>query len=245
MNNQGQTKAKIISHRPLSSQYIEIILKIKNKNNFIFKAGQYLNLCINNNEYPFSIASCPINYQKDSKINLHIKTGVLPQHITNNKILDFLKQNLNQDIYITGPYGNAYLRENSNQPIILIAGGGGYSPIRGILKYLIETKSTRDIHLFWGAGIKEHLYSNNNLIEIDKKIKNFSYTPVLTNPEKKDNWNGKTGYVVDQVIKSYPELQNHVIYMAGPVPMCVDAKDKLIKSNLDINNLYCDVLDLI
>jgi CDP-4-dehydro-6-deoxyglucose reductase len=135
-----------------------------------------------------------------------------------------------------------------DKPILLIAGGGGYSPINGILKYLIEIKSPIKIHLFWGAGILEHLYNHDYLLELDKKHDNFSYTPVLNNLENnntQDLWKGENGLVIDSVIKKYPDLKNYIIHMAGPVPMCIDAKNKLLNANLDINNLYCDVLDLI
>jgi len=253
MNKQDKSKiqTQVLSLRALSSQYIEVIIKITNKNQFDFKAGQYLNLLVSNKEYPFSIATNPIDFHKDSKIHLHIKTSNEIRHKKNNEILEHLENNVNKDIYITGPYGKAYLRESSqnvDKPILLIAGGGGYSPINGILKYLIEIKSPIKIHLFWGAGILEHLYNHDYLLELDKKHDNFSYTPVLNNLENnntQDLWKGENGLVIDSVIKKYPDLKNYIIHMAGPVPMCIDAKNKLLNANLDINNLYCDVLDLI
>ncbi len=60
---------------------------------------------------------------------------------------------------IEGPKGDFFLREESDKPIIFIAGGTGFGPIKAILEYLVTTDSQRDVHLYWGVRDEVDLYS--------------------------------------------------------------------------------------
>ena len=120
-------------------------LKLKPQNQqFVstFYAGQYLYIESSHGKVrPYSIASSPL-----IKDNLEIHV----YHKHNQLLLDELvvttygsKENL---VKVDMPFGNAYCKENIPYPIILIAGGYGFPPIKSILEYIIQVNPSIPVY---------------------------------------------------------------------------------------------------
>ena len=242
---------KIISLEKLCDEYIELSLQPINLPVYPYLPGQYLNLIINDVQHPFSIASSP----QDPYIKLHIRLSKNPEQQANNKITQAIRNS--SEIHISEACGKAYLREN-NKPIIMIAGGAGFAPMKSMLDYLFhkdnleKLSESKKIHLFWGTTIKDNLYAHDAMQNFANLHANFKYTSVLSEacetdrkPKSELESEHECGFVIDSVLKHYKDLSNFQVYMAGPVPMCLDAKDKLLDANLSKDNLFCDVLDLV
>lgn len=142
-----------------------------------------------------------------------------------------------------GPLGTFFLREDSDRPAILIGGGTGFAPLKGILEHAFHTGIEKPLHLYWGVRAKRDLYLEELPARWLQDHTNFSYTPVLSEPMPEDNWTGATGFVTDRVIRDYPDLSGYDIYMSGP-PVMVEAGHKLfMQYGLDTSRFFSDAFE--
>jgi CDP-4-dehydro-6-deoxyglucose reductase len=125
---------------------------------------------------------------------------------------------------------------------LLVAGGTGFAPIKGILEEILLQNPQQSIHLFWGSRSKKDFYVLD-LVEDWTKNHGIQYTPILSEPEQQDNWQGKTGYVHQAVLQEYPDLKQYAVYMAGPPQMIESCKQTFTAAGLDESRLYFDSFD--
>ena len=59
---------------------------------------------------------------------------------------------------VRGPLGTFFLREDSQRPALLIGGGTGFAPLKGILEHAFKTGVSKPLHLFWGVRAQRDLY---------------------------------------------------------------------------------------
>ncbi|MUJ36684.1 NAD(P)H-flavin reductase [Aliivibrio fischeri] len=188
-----------------------------------FKAGQYVVVDFENEKRPFSIASCPT---QTDEIELHVGGS------DREKSLDAIEYFLNalveeSVIKIDVPYGNAWLRDESKKPLLLIAGGTGLSYIISILKNCLSKGFEQDIYLYWGVKDSSFLYEDEELFLLSLNNKNLHYIPVIE--DKSEEWIGKKGTVLDAVMEDFTDLTHFDIYVCGPFMMAKTAKEKLIE----------------
>jgi len=127
-----------------------------------------------------------------------------------------------QEITLTGPYGEFYLREDSQRPILCVAGGSGVAPIRSILEHLFDKGTEREVWYFFGARAIKDLYYHQENIERAKKHPNFRYVPALSAMDPGDQWDGETGFVHLVIDKIIEDPTNMEAYLCGP-PVMIDA----------------------
>jgi CDP-4-dehydro-6-deoxyglucose reductase len=204
---------------------------------WIYKAGQYLNIKYENAVLPFSIANAP----GSTELKLHIQ---ILENQNNKKALENI---LEMDtVSVDGPHGQAYLR-NGSRPILMLAGGSGFAPMKALLEQLLthtQTKSARQIFLYWGAKSPDYLYEHDRLESLSKAHSNFHYIPVISGeiPSASDQpWSGRTGLVHEAVLSDYETLISFECYMAGPYPMIQIAKESFIKKGLSPRLIYSDM----
>lgn len=185
---------------------------------FSFRAGQYLMIVMNDRDKrPFSLASTP--KEKDS-IELHIGTSDFSLY--SMAVIDRIKND--RQITVDMPYGDAWLREESNRPIILIAGGTGFSYTRSILLTALAQKPYWDITLYWGGRELIHLYALDELNALAVKHQNLKVIPVVEQPA--DNWYGRSGTILTAVMQDFALLSMYDIYIAGRFEMAKVARER-------------------
>lgn len=221
----------------LAHDVIRIYLKLPDTERLQFLAGQYIDVLLKDHApRAFSIANAP---HDDNFIELHIRNvsgGYFSAQVFNQ-----LQEKAM--LRFTGPLGTFFLREDSDRPAILIGGGTGFAPIKGILEHAFHTGVQKPLHLFWGVRAKRDLYLEELPARWLQDHPNFSYTPVLSEPMPEDNWSGATGYVSDTVIREYPDLSGHDVYMGGP-PIMVEAGHKLfMQHRLDESRFFSDAFE--
>jgi CDP-4-dehydro-6-deoxyglucose reductase, E3 len=139
-----------------------------------------------------------------------------------------------------GPLGTFFLREDSERPVILVAGGTGFAPIKAILEHAFARGMARPFHLYWGARGRRDLYSHDLPQAWVREHANFRYTPVLSEPSAEDHWSGRTGWVHEAVVADYPDLSRHELYASGPPPMVEALKQAVNARGLSGDRLYYD-----
>lgn len=227
--------ARVISLRKLSDDVMEMTIKLPEAEPLAFKAGQYLEIILKDkSRRAFSIANSPSN---NEVLELHLR------HIAGGKFTDHVFNQMKEKslIRFEGPFGSFHIRENSNRPILLIAGGTGFAPIKAMLEQLIEEEDTRPIHLYWGVRTKLDLYRNDLAEKWAFQYKHITYTPVLSGVIEEDKeWQGRTGFVHTAVIEDFTDLSGFDVYMAGPPAMVDAAKTGFIKQGLPEEQLFFD-----
>ncbi len=225
-------RAEKLEH--LAHDVIRIYLKMPSTERLQFLAGQYIDVLIKDHEpRAFSIANAP---HDDKFIELHIR--FVEGGLFTEQVFHHMKEKVM--LRVRGPLGTFFLREDTQRPAILIGGGTGFGPLKGILEHAFKTGINRPLHLFRGVRARRDLYLDELPAQWLQEHGNFSYTPVLSEPQDEDNWAGETGFVTDAIIRQYPALDEYDVYMSGP-PVMVEAGHKLfMQHGLDESRFFSD-----
>ncbi len=200
-----------------------------------YKAGQYVEFLLKDNKRrAYSIATPP---HSDALLTLHIRHmpgGVFTDHVFGTmKERDILR--------FEGPLGTFFLREDSDKPIVLLASGTGFAPIKAIIEQWAHAKSTRPVTLYWGGRRPKDLYMHTQCEQWAKSLPNFRYVPVISDALPEDGWSGRSGFVHQAVMQDLPDLSGYQVYACG-APVMVDAaqKDFTAQCQLPADEFYAD-----
>ena len=222
-------KKKLLTH-----DIMQIHLKLPETERLQFLAGQYIEFLLKGDKRrAFSIANAP---HDDEFIELHIR------HVPDGQFGDYVFDGLEEKtlLRISGPYGNYYLRENSGRPIVLVGGGTGFAPLKGMLEHAFHVGLKNKIHLFCGVRAKRDLYMDEVVNQWMKTQTNLKYTAVLSEPLEDDDWQGKVGYVHEAIIDEYPDLSEYDVYLSGPPPMVKAGMEAFYKHGLPEEQIFSD-----
>ena len=191
-------------------------LKLPANDRMQYLPGQYVDLLLpDGRRRSFSLATAP---DDDAMLELHIRR--VPGGYFTNKLFDEYKGR--EILRLEGPLGSFYLREESAKPIILLAGGTGFAPIKAIVEHALHHRHTRPMHLYWGARAKGDLYLPELPGRWQAALPDFRYTPVLSEPAADDAWQGRTGLVHQAVLDDFADLSSYQVYACGG-PLMIDA----------------------
>ncbi len=200
-----------------------------------FAAGQYLDILQRDgSRRSFSMGHSP---QDAGGVELHVRLvagGAFTQHVfTAMKERDILR--------FEAPLGTFFLREESTKPIVFVASGTGFAPIKSILLDSFAKGITRPMVLYWGGRRPKDMYMNALCEQWAAEHPNFKYVPVISDALPEDNWTGRTGFVHRAVMADFPDLSAHQVYACG-VPIMVDSakKDFIAQCKLPEDEFYCD-----
>lgn len=185
---------------------------------FSFRAGQYLMVVMDEKDKrPFSLASTPM--EKDI-IELHI--GASDLNLYAMAVMERIQQQ--RQITVDIPHGDAWLREEGDRPLVLIAGGTGFSYARSILLTALAQQPERHIAIYWGGRELKHLYDLDELNALAIRHPNLKVVPVVEQPE--EGFTGRNGTVLTAVMQDYSSLSEHDIYIAGRFEMAKIARER-------------------
>ena len=211
-----------------------ISLKLPANERLQFLAGQYIEFLLKDDKRrAFSLASAP---HADELLEIHVRRipgGNFTEHVfTGMKEKDIMR--------IEGPLGSFFLREDSDKPIILIAGGTGFAPIKGLIEHALHIGVTRPMKLYWGAKNRAGLYMNA-LAERWAADHGIAYTPVLSEPAAEDAWTGRTGLVHEAALADHADVAGYQVYACGAPVMCEAALRDFTARGLPKDEFFADV----
>ncbi|MES9936709.1 MAG: CDP-6-deoxy-delta-3,4-glucoseen reductase [Sedimenticola sp.] len=227
--------SKVDEMEQLAHDVMRIYLKLPENQRLQFLAGQYLDFLMpDGRRRAFSIANAP---HDDERIELHIR------RVPGGEFTDYVFEEMKPDNIerIQAPLGGFYLREESDRPLIFMAGGTGFAPLKGIIEHAFHIGVDRPMHLFWGVRSERDLYLAGLAAKWAEEHDNFQFTAVLSEPE--EGWSGSTGWVHDAVVAEYSDMSGHDLYMSGPPPMVFAGKDAFLEAGLSEDNMYSDVFE--
>ena len=215
-------------------------LQLPSTERFQFLAGQYIEFLLKDNKRrAYSMASAP---HQEGPLELHIR------HLPGGTFTDFVfgvdptKALKERDILrFEGPLGSFFLREDSDKPIIFVASGTGFAPIKAMIEHIRHEGIERPIHLYWGGRRPADLYQDSLCKEWQASMKNFTYVPVVSDAIESDQWNGRTGFVHTAALTDFPDMSGHQVYACGaPIVIQSALKDFTSQCQLPEEEFYAD-----
>src|SRR3954470_17020599 len=215
----GAVQDIVVKKRPCRVQQLErvaddviiVYLKLPANERLQFLAGQYLEFLLKDgSRRSFSMANAP---HADELMQLHVRRvagGNFTEHV-------FTKMKERDILRFEGPLGTFFLREDSAKPIVFVASGTGFAPIKSIIEHALHKGVARPMVLYWGGRRPKDLY-------MDALARQWpiDYVPVISDALPEDNWSGRAGFVHRAVMQDFPDLSGHQVYACG-VPVMVDA----------------------
>jgi CDP-4-dehydro-6-deoxyglucose reductase/ferredoxin-NAD(P)+ reductase (naphthalene dioxygenase ferredoxin-specific) len=207
-----------------------VVLAIQSGGPFSFSAGQYAEVAFSGRlPRDYSMANRP----DDDLLEFHVRNtgGAVSRYIH-----DTLQ--LGDTVHVDGPLGTAHLREDHDRPILAIAGGSGLAPIKSIVETAIAKGIRQPIHLYFGARRERDLYLVDHFRALSKQHTNFSYTPVLSEPDRPTAH--RTGYVGDVALADHSTLNRFKTYLAGPPAMVEPTTASLVEKGMEVRHIHAD-----
>lgn len=191
-------------------------LKLPANERLQFLAGQYIDFLLKDGRRrSFSLATPP---HDDALLELHVR------HVPGGAFTDalFTQYKGREILRFEGPLGAFYLREESDKPILFVAGGTGFAPIKAMIEHALHHHLPREMVLYWGVRSRQDLYVPDLPGRWQSEHRNFTFIPVLSDPHAQDAWPGRTGFVHQAVLDDFPDLSGYEVYACG-APAMIDA----------------------
>jgi CDP-4-dehydro-6-deoxyglucose reductase len=219
----------------LADDVMVLQLKLPANEKLVFLAGQYIEFLLKDgSRRSFSIANPP---HDADLVELHVR------HVAGGQFTDhvFGKMKERDILRCEGPLGTFFLREDSSKPIVFVASGTGFAPIKAVIEHMFHKGIDRPMTLYWGGRRPKDLYMNALAGKWAAEHPGFRYIPVISNALPEDGWQGRTGFVHRAVMEDFPDLSGHQVYACG-VPVMVDAarKDFVGTCRLPEDEFYAD-----
>ena len=208
--------ARVSALERLSHDVMLVRLQLPANDPFVYHAGQYVEFILRDgSRRSYSMANARHN---GPGVDLHIRH--MPGGKFTDHVFGVMKEKEIQRI--EGPFGSFYLREDSDKPMVLLASGTGFAPIKALIEHMQMQGITRAATLYWGGRRPEDLYLDAWVRQKMVEMPNLQYVPVISNATAQDAWTGRTGFVHKSVLEDLPDLSGYQVYACG-APIVVDS----------------------
>ncbi len=212
-----------------------LYLKLPAGERLQFLAGQYVDILLKDGKRrSFSMANAP---HDDQFLQLHVRKS--PGGAFSRIVFEEMKERA--ILRFEGPLGTFYLREDADKPILFVAGGTGFAPIKAIIEHAFEIGIASPMVLYWGVRSRKDLYMPDLPVAWQEMHPNFSYIPVISDPLPGDAWQGRTGFVHQAVLDDFSDLSGYQVYACGAPGMTDVARATFVaERGLAEDEFYCD-----
>lgn len=231
---------RVLRMQRLSADVMVVDMQLPANDQLGYHAGQFIEFIMKDgSRRSYSMANAPELPPDPSKpsIQLHFR------HLPGGKFTDHVFGAMQErDILrIEGPYGSFYLREDSDAPIILLASGTGFAPIKAIIEHLQAKGMQRQVTLYWGGRRPSDLYMAEWVEQKCREQPLLRFVPVLSEARSEDGWRGRTGWVHQAVLDDVPDLSGHQVYACGAPAMVEAARADFVRhAGLPAEQFYAD-----
>ncbi|KOF54554.1 MULTISPECIES: CDP-6-deoxy-delta-3,4-glucoseen reductase [unclassified Achromobacter] len=214
-------------------------LQLPASEQFRYYAGQYIEIILKDGRRrSYSMAGAP---HTGSPLELHIRHmpgGVFTDHVFGAGETQMKEREI---LRLEGPFGSFFLREDSDKPVVLLASGTGFAPVKAIVEHMIHAGIRRPVALYWGGRRPRDLYMHALARSWADTLPDFKYVPVVSDALQEDGWSGRTGFVHEAVMHDIPDLSGYQVYACG-TPLMVEAARREFSTDcgLPAEEFYAD-----
>ena len=203
----------------VSHDVVVLRLQLPASEPFQYHAGQYVEFLLRDGDRrSYSMATAPHNQGTPAHMELHLRH--MPGGLFTDQVFSTLKE---KDILrIEGPYGSFMLREESDKPMVFLASGTGFAPIKALIEHLQFKGIQRPVSVYWGGRRPADLYLLDWLLARAAEMPHLTCVPVVSDAQPEDGWTGRTGFVHRAAMADHPDLSGHQVYACG-APIVVDS----------------------
>ena len=221
----------------LADDVMQVYLKLPSNERLQYRGGQYIDLLLKNSKRrSYSLANPP---QDDTRLELHIR------HTPGGHFTDYLFNGMKEReiLRLEGPLGSFFLRTESTKPIILVASGTGFAPVKALIEEAIHGGShlQRQMTLYWGGRRPADIYMHTLCEQWTSQHPQIKFIPVVSEPKDEDQWQGRGGFVHNAVMQDFPDMSEYQVYVCG-APVVVEAarRDFIQTCRLPTDEFYAD-----
>jgi CDP-4-dehydro-6-deoxyglucose reductase len=201
----------------------------------VYRAGQYVEFILRDGaRRSYSMANAPSH---GAGVELHIR------HMPGGRFTDLVFGSIKEKdiLRIEGPMGSFFLREESSKPMVFLASGTGFAPLKALLEHMQHCGITRPVTLYWGGRRPADLYMDDWLQAQCGAMPHVHYVPVVSDALPEDAWQGRTGFVHRAVLEDFADLSGHQVYACG-APVVVDSakRDFCAQAGLPAEEFFAD-----
>ena len=225
---------RVTTMQKVSDDVMVLQLQLPANDTFHYRAGQYIEFLLRDGaRRSYSMANAP----QGSSVELHIR------HMPGGKFTDhvFGAMKEKEILRVEGPHGSFYLREDSEKPLILLASGTGFAPIKALLEHMLAQDIARKATLYWGGRRPADLYMDAWVREFQSRMPTLDYVPVVSDALPSDQWTGRTGFVHQAVLADFADLSTYQVYACG-APIVVESakRDFVAQAALPDEEFFAD-----
>ena len=233
--------SRVLSITRPSTDVAVLKLQLPANQNLQYRAGQYVEFILHGpnggSRRSYSMANAPHLLGSPPAIELHVR------HMPGGKFTDHVFGALKEKdiLRMEGPFGSFFLREESIKPMVLLASGTGFAPVKALIQQLQHKAATRPAVLYWGGRRPADLYEHAWCEAAAAELPWLRYVPVVSNALPEDAWAGRTGFVHHAAMQDFPDLSAHQVYACG-APIVVESaqRDFVATCGLPAAEFYAD-----
>ena len=224
--------------RDLTHDIKEFRFRLSDPETISFRPGQYMQLLTpaydgNEEVYrAYSIASDPAEVDMVEFVIRLVPGGICTTYCFNHL-------NEGDEMSMNGPYGDFYLRD-TEAPMLFVAGGSGMAPLKSILHDMKNTGNKREVTYFFGANEVRELFYMDDMRAFEEELENFTFVPVVAQPEEGAEWDGETGLVTEPLERHIDDASGYEGYLCGSPGMIDAAVEVLKKLGMPEDRIYYD-----
>ncbi|MDB5966639.1 MAG: ascD2, partial [Polaromonas sp.] len=232
----AQLPARVMKLEKLAPDVMQLVVGLPPNNPVQYRAGQYLDILLADGvRRSYSMATAPTT-EGVRQLELHVRH--LPGGVFTDRVFSSLK--VKELIRIETPQGFFYLDDTSPKPIVMLASGTGFAPIKAMVEYSLKRNMTRPIHIYWGGRKREDIYMDALAAGWTRDHAHIQYTPVLSDATEACAWQGRAGFVHKAVMEDIADLGAYQVYACGAPVMVEAARRDFTGQGLPESQFFAD-----
>lgn len=221
--------ARVMDLQRLGNDVMIMQVQLPASDPFPYYPGQYLEFILKDGRRrSYSMATPPV---ANNLVELHVRHmpgGAFTDHVFGGGPTQMKQREI---LRVEAPLGSFFLRQNSAKPIIFLASGTGFAPIKAMVLHMIATGDTRPVSVYWGGRRPSDLYMLELAQQWAQDHSFLKFIPVVSEALPEDGWAGRTGYVHQAVMQDFPDLSGHQVYACGAPAMVASARADFQQTN--------------
>jgi NAD(P)H-flavin reductase/quinol-cytochrome oxidoreductase complex cytochrome b subunit len=235
-------RARVTRMERLASTLMRLELTLPPGEAIDYTAGQYINIVLSDGaRRAFSFANAPPAPDTappagGQTIELHVR--LVPGGRFTTQVFERMREG--DAIEFEGPLGRFVLSQDSQRPILFVAGATGFAPVKSLLEDAFRRGIARPMTLYWGVRTAGDLYLLDRVRAWEREHANFRFVPVLSHAGDDTAWTGRRGLVHEAMLADHPDLAGYEVYACGSLKMVENAVPDFLAHGLDEQFCFSD-----